>query len=69
MGAERPAIVCYEPDPTDGYPRIDAVFIGHVRVPHDGYVSVDILPILDDVDLLRLEQSICEARPIWRNAA
>jgi hypothetical protein len=79
MGAERPAVVQYEPDPADGYPRITAVEIGRAIDrsydpsgafrPHVEHITLDILPLLDEADLLRLEQGICEARPIWREAA
>lgn len=71
MGAQRPALIRYEPDPDDGFPCIQAVEMGRT-IRHSGYsehVSVDVLPILDEADLLRLEAEIVEARPIWRDAA
>lgn len=71
MGAMRPALICYEPDPGDGYPCIEAVEVGRAirRIGYTEHVSVDVMPVLDEADLLRLEQAICEARPIWRDAA
>jgi hypothetical protein len=71
MGINRPALVRYFPDPGDGYPVIEAVEVGRRirRIGYTEHVFADIYPILDESDLLRLEQSICEARPIWRETA
>lgn len=71
MGEQRPAIIRYELDPTDGYPCIEAVEVGRAIVG-EGYVehmAVDLLPILDEADRLRLELIVCEARPLWREEA
>lgn len=67
MGARRPAIIRYEPDADDGFPCIEAVEIGRAiqRIGYTEHVSVDILPVLDEADLLRLEQCVCKARLSW----
>ena len=79
MGEPRPAAVRYDPDPADGYPTIRAVEIARALnrdcAPGDAtragveHVVLDIYPILDAADLLRLEHAVCEARPLWRGCA